>query len=139
MYSLNEDELQKQDSLLSFILDGEPIKGTLITCSLWYCQYLQAQIRSHWSRLTIALANLDDNSPHPRPGELVVVYDFLLLVVRMLKNQKDLSLVDVVDELDNENMLKPQLDEERATPNQVAFAALGWLSMSTSIVSFNMH
>jgi hypothetical protein len=131
---MNEDELQKQDSLILFILDGEPIKGTLIKCSLWYSQYLQSQIRYHWSQLTVALANLDDNSPHPKPGELVVVYDFLLLVARLLKYQKDLSLVDVVDELDNESMLKPQLDEERATPNQVAFAALGWLSMTSYLL-----
>lgn len=65
----------------------------------------------------------------------MVVYDFLLSVARLLKTRKDLALVEIVDELDNHNLLKPQLDEERAIPNQVVFAALGWLTMLYDAVS----
>lgn len=59
----------------------------------------------------------------------MVVYNFVVAVAKMLKTRKDVALVEIVDELDNDNKLKPQLDEERAIPNQIVFATIGWLSM----------
>jgi hypothetical protein len=44
--------------------------------------------------------------------------------------KKNVALVEFVDQLDNDSLLKPQLDDERAKPNQIVFAALGWLSES---------
>lgn len=119
--------------MINFILDGQPVTGTLINCCTWYTQYLLFQFRSQWHQLKTALAGLDEDSLYPQPGELGTVYDFMLIVAKLLKDQKDLTLVDVVDELDNDNMLKPQLDEERAVPNQIVFAALGWLSKSSIV------
>lgn len=126
--SPSQDELAKQDDLISFILDGEPVKGTLIHCATWYFQYFQSQFRSQWHLLKISLKGLNEETSYPQPGELAIVYDFLLIVAKQLKTVKNLTLVDVVDELDNEDKLKNQLDEERAAPNQIVFAAVGWLS-----------
>jgi hypothetical protein len=74
------------------------------------------------------LVGLYDTSTTPTPGDLVVVYNFVIAVAQLLKTRQELALVDIVDELDNENLLKPQPDEERAKPNQIVFAAVGWLS-----------
>jgi len=96
---------------------------------LWYAHYLQSKFNHHWHLLATALVGLDDHSTAPRPGDLVVVYKYVILVATLLKTRKDLALVQIVDELDNENLLKPQMDEGRAVPNQIVFATLGWLSM----------
>jgi hypothetical protein len=104
------------------------MKGTLATACLWYCRFLQSKFRSHWHLLAPSLVGLYDTSTTPTPGDLVVVYNFVITVAQLLKTRQELALVDIVDELDNENLLKPQPDEERAKPNQIVFAAVGWLS-----------
>jgi hypothetical protein len=108
------------------------VKGSLATSCTWYVLFLESKFRNHWHLLVPALKGLDNESTGPQTGDLVVVYDFIITVARLLKTRKDLALVEVVDELDNQDMLKPQLDEERAIPNQIVFAALGWLSMCFS-------
>ena len=106
----------------------QPIKGSLQRSCKWYERYLQSKFNTHWHKLAPALVGLEDNTAAPRSGDLVVVYKFVIAVAKMLQTRKDVALVEIVDELDNENRLKPQLDEERAIPNQVVFAAMGWLS-----------
>lgn len=125
---MNDEERTRQDALISFILDGSLIKGTLINCSLWYASYLHTQVRHRWTQITIVFEDLDKESLQPKDGELVVIFDWLLMMARLLKTQPNLTLVDLVDEMDNANMLRQQEDEERAAPNQLAFAAVGWLS-----------
>ena len=71
----------------------------------------------------------------PASGDLVIVYSFVIEVAKLLKTIRNLALVEIVDELDNQNMLKPQMDEERAIPNQIVFAALGWLSMHRTSIT----
>jgi len=83
----------------------------------------------HWHLLRSTLKGLDDKSTVPQRGDLTIVYGFIITVAKLLKTKENLALVDIVDELDNGDILKPQLDEERAIPNQIVFAALGWLSM----------
>ncbi len=57
-----------------------------------------------------------------------MIYSFVHEIAKLLKSTADLALVTIVDELDNANLLKPQLDEERAFPNQAVWTAIGWLS-----------
>jgi hypothetical protein len=83
-----------------------------------------------WHLLAPSLVGLADNSPEPSPGDLVVVYNFVLAVALLLSGKQNITLVEVVDELDNNNLLKPQMDGERAKPNQIVFAAFAWLSKS---------
>jgi hypothetical protein len=111
------------------LVGEQPIKGSLVACNLWYAHYLRSKFNHHWHLLTTALVGLNDHSTAPRPGDLVVVYKYVILVATLFKTRKDLALVEIVDELDNEGLLKPQMDEERAVPNQIVFATLGWLSM----------
>ena len=132
---MTNEERQSQDSLISFLVGNQLIKGTLADCCLWYTRYLQSKIYHHWHLFSPALVGLEDNSTAPRPGDLVIVFKFINIVVKLVKTRKDLALVEIVDELDNENLLKPQMDEERAIPNQAVFTVLGWLSMClTSIL-----
>jgi hypothetical protein len=134
---LTPEERQKQDYLVSILVGDQVIKGSLADSCLWYGRYLQSKFYRHWHLLGPALVGLEDNSTAPASGDLVHVYSFVIEVAKLLKTRRNLALVEIVDELDNKSMLKPQMDEERAIPNQVVFATLGWLSMRrTSIHRF---
>jgi hypothetical protein len=126
---LTPEERQKQDHLVSILVGDQMIKGSLADSCLWYGRYLQSKFYRHWHLLGPALVGLEDNSTAPASGDLVHVYKFAIEVAKLLKTRRNLALVEIVDELDNQNMLKPQMDEERAIPNQIVFATLGWLSM----------
>jgi hypothetical protein len=104
------------------------LEGSLIDSCVWYTKFLEEKVRSHWQQLCRALKALPDQSVAPRKGELAAVYSFILAVAELLKTKRDLALVEVVDHLDNNDFLKPQLDDQRAIPNQMVFAAIGWLS-----------
>ncbi|KAI9785982.1 MAG: hypothetical protein M1839_008248 [Geoglossum umbratile] len=128
--ALPDGELQSRDRLIHLIVgDDQEIKRSLGDSCNWYTRYLELNFRHHWHLLRPALKGLNNESHQPQTGELVVVYDFIITVARLFKTKENLALVDIVDELDNQDLLKPQLDEERAIPNQIVFAALGWLSM----------
>jgi len=129
---LTEDETQRQDCLISFIVGDNIIKGSLATACVWYSRFLRYKFNSHWYLLAPALVGIDDESTAPKTGDLIVVYNFVMTVARLLKTQSSLALAEIVDELDNELQLKQQLDGERAIPNQLVFAAMGWLSQSHS-------
>jgi hypothetical protein len=131
---LTSEERQKQDHLVSILVGDQMIKGSLADSCLWYRRYLQSKFYRHWHLLGPALVGLEDNSTAPASGDLVHVYSFVIEVAKLLKTRRNLALVEIVDELDNKNMLKPQMDEERAIPNQIVFATLGWLSMRRKII-----
>jgi hypothetical protein len=134
---LTPQERQKRDDLISIIVGGQIIKGSLVNSCLWYGRYLQSKFHHHWHLLAPALVGLEDNSTTPAPGDLVIVYSFVTEVAKLLQTRRNLALVEIVDELDNQQMLKPQMDEERAILNQIVFATLGWLSMyRTSVTAF---
>lgn len=84
-----------------------------------------------WHLLRSSLEGLEDSSPSPKAGDLVVVYNFVYTIAQLLSTRRKATLVEIVDELDNDNLLKPQGDEERAKPNQIVFAIVGWLSTSS--------
>jgi hypothetical protein len=126
---LTPEESQKQDDLISILVGDQMIIGSLLDSRLWYDRYLQSKFYHHWHLLGLALVGLEDNSKTPAPGDLVHVYSFAIEVAKLLKTRRNLALVEIVDELDNQNMLKPQMDGEREIPNQIVFATLGWLSM----------
>ncbi|KAI9861544.1 MAG: hypothetical protein M1813_005154 [Trichoglossum hirsutum] len=129
LVTLTDSELHCRDSLILLIVGDQLVKGSLATSCTWYAEFLELKFRHHWHLLRSALKGLNDESIQPQTRDLVVVYDFVIAVAQLLKTKKDLALVEIVDELDNRDFLKQQLDDERAIPNQIVFATLGWLSM----------
>lgn len=129
---LTDEELQRQDTLIHLINNEDFKKGSLASACIWYTQYLQSKFNNNWHLLAPALVGLEDFSSGPASGDLVIVYDFIIAVAKIFKNRRDVALTDVVDDLDNRNIFKPQLDDERTIPNQIVFATLGWLSRDFS-------
>jgi hypothetical protein len=100
---------------------------------VWYAKFLECRFRGSWITVTReALRNLSPTSIGPQPGEIGTVYNFLSVVAKMLLEDRrnGLAMIDVVDEADNLQLFKDQRDVERAIPNQLVFAAVGWLSKS---------
>lgn len=126
---LTFEEIQCQTRLITFIVGDEIVKGSLGMACTWYSRHLQLKFLQTWHLLAPSLVGLENDSTEPRPGDLVIAYNFVLKVAEILSTRPKVALVEFVDELNNENLLKPQLDEERAMPNQIVFAAVGWLSM----------
>jgi hypothetical protein len=127
---LTYEALQCEGRLISFIVGDDIPKGSLQRACQWYSRHLQMRFKETWHLLAHSLVGLADNSSGPRPEDLVIVYNFVLAVSDLLSVRKNIALVEFVDELDNNNLLKPQMDDERAKPNQIVFAAIGWLSKS---------
>ncbi|KAH7407371.1 hypothetical protein BKA64DRAFT_413789 [Cadophora sp. MPI-SDFR-AT-0126] len=133
--ALTDDERQRQDYLLALIVGDNLIKGSLADACIWYSRFLRHKFISHWHLLAPTLVGLDDDSTGPKQGDLVVVYNFVITVARLLKTQSNLALAEVVDGCENEQQLKQQLDSERALHNQAVFAVTGWLTMIFESVS----
>ncbi|KAI9767663.1 MAG: hypothetical protein M1840_005534 [Geoglossum simile] len=127
--ALADDELHRGKLVLLIVGDDQPIKHSLRDAANWYTSFLESNFRHHWRLLRSTLHGLDDESTQPKSGDLGIIYGFIIMVARLLKAKENIALVDIVDELDNNGLLKQQLDEERAIPNQIVFAALGWLTM----------
>lgn len=125
---LTTEELICRGKLIALIISDQPLERSLRSACDWYVENLQYKIKSHWHMIVPALAGIEDNSLSPKPGDLVIVYEFILFVAKLLRGRENLGLADVVDELGNNLRLKPQIDEERAVPFQLAFATMGWLS-----------
>jgi hypothetical protein len=132
---LTPEERRKQDDLVSILVGDQTIKGSLVDSCLWYGLYLQSKFHHHWHLLAPALVGLEDSSKTPASGDLVIIYSFVIEVAKLLKTRRNLALVEIVDELDNQQILKPQMDEERAILNQIVFATLGWLSMHRTSIT----
>jgi len=128
-FKLNDAELKQQDTFLVLMTGDEIIKGWLASSYIWYARHLQFKFRQNWSLIALSLASIPDESTEPAPGDLVAVYEFVIVVLTLFKNRRKVTLVEIVDELSNRDILKQQLDEDRAKPNQLVWATIGWLSM----------
>jgi hypothetical protein len=90
--------------------------------------FSSAQVSQPLAPISYGIGRLGRCLHNTETRRFVVVYNFVIAVAQLLKSRQELALVDIVDKLDNENLLKPQPDEERAMPNHIVFAAVGWLS-----------
>jgi hypothetical protein len=124
---LSPEEELARDKLISYIVADDIYKGTVSNACSWYSRYLQSKFIEHWHQLVPALVDLNE-SDTPEEKDLVIAFRFVQVVAKMLKTRTNCALSDIVDELGNDGLLKEQLDGERAIPNQIVFAAVGWLS-----------
>jgi len=125
---------------MMLLLGKQTITKSLREACDWYASFLESKFRESWiPLLRPCLEGLNETRSGPYSGDLAIVYKFMKVVAETLMMNEELALVDVVDALDNQQLLKSndpsnengeqELPEERAVPNQLAFAALGWLSL----------
>jgi len=105
---------------------------------IWYSKFLEARFKRSWTAVTReALKYLGPTFNEPQPDEIGRVYNYMSVVAKLLleKGRRELALVDITDEADNLHLIKDQRDGGRAIPDQLAFAAVGWLSKSVGSFS----
>jgi hypothetical protein len=106
---------------------------------MWYSNFLECRFRAAWTVvIREALSRLPPTFNEPREGDIGTVYKFMSMVARKLiqKGSKGLALSDIYDEAANEKLWKDQKDGQRIIPTQLVFQAVGWLSISTSPLSW---
>ena len=130
-----EADLTGQDEFLKVILlqDNASLSPaeakSLPACVAWYGKYLECRFNSAWTTLVKqTLEGVSNSRIAARPKDINLIYNFISIVAKLLLEVKGLAMVEIVDELANLHLLKDQKDGERAIPNQLVFAAVGWLS-----------
>jgi len=102
----------------------------------WYAKFLECRFRGAWTTsIREALRHVGNFTNEPLPDEIGVVYGFMSIVAKSLLESRHLSMIDIVDEAYNLRLLKDQIDGRREIPNQLVFAAVGWLSKSTHFLT----
>jgi hypothetical protein len=123
--------LHQDDAQLS---TEEEAKLLSAACVEWYGKFLECRFRGAWTMvLREALRNLKPRFNEPQLGEIGTVYNFMSVVAKLLleDGRKGLAISEISDEAGNLRMFKEdETDVERKIPNQLVFAAVGWLSKS---------
>ena len=145
--SLSEADLAARNAFFQVLLHQDDVARSqeaeadriLAACVVWYGKFLECRFRGAWTTVTReALRNLDPRCNVPQPGEIGTVYGFMSVVARLLLEvgHRGLAISDISDQAANIRLFKDQKDAERAIPNQLVFAAVGWLSESPGSFSY---
>jgi hypothetical protein len=119
-----------QEVFIKAVIGILPESGSLIAACAWYTVFLQCKIREAWLQLfRPVLVNVDEASTTPSNGDIETAFRFFTVVVSMF-GRKNLALVEIVDEAYDKGLFT-RGDEERSIAHQLAFAAVGWISMNT--------
>jgi hypothetical protein len=145
--SLCEADLAARSAFFQVLLHQDDVARSqeeeadriLAACVVWYGKFLECRFRGAWTTVTReALKNLDHRCNVPQPGEIGTVYGFMSVVAKLLLEvgHRGLAISDISDRASNLRLFKDQKDAERAIPNQLVFAAVGWLSESPESFSY---
>lgn len=96
----------------------------------WYTSFLKSKIAEAWTPLFRPILIGICSDCEPCESCLEVAFTFLKIVVSVFP-RKNLALVEIVDELYNNQLLKAAEDDDdhdESNANQLAFAAFGWIS-----------
>ncbi|KAL2061195.1 hypothetical protein VTL71DRAFT_7468 [Oculimacula yallundae] len=101
----------------------------------WYLNFLYARIREAWVPLfRPVLKDINLALYSPLESDLALAMRFLTSVTIELK-RSELALIDIVDTLYNQDILK-FTDDEHSHANRLVFAAIGWITL---LYSPNIH
>lgn len=150
---LCNSDVTARDEFLLLLLGTNGAENGLPPPCLWYAKFLECRFGIAWPRLIRpALRGVQDFTNEPQAGEIGLAYNFLAVAAKSLQPREGdalpLAMVDIVDQLFNGRFIKEQRarsqddqdnriveerdgeqsDGERAIPNQLVFAAIGWLS-----------
>jgi hypothetical protein len=106
---------------------------TLINANEWYRRFLTGKVLEAWPLIAETVLNVPQKAPDLEVEDHGVreVITILLCKVLGAMARRDLALVEIVDDLYNDELLKEtNWEGARTEANQLAFAIVGWLSMS---------
>jgi hypothetical protein len=116
-----------QEALIFAISGGIRRSIFLNTAWKWYFDFLERKINEAWAPLLSSiLQNAIPSSSAPNDKNLTVAIQALTTIVLELR-RGDLAMVEIVDGLYNQSLLK-ETDENRSGASHMVFVALGWIS-----------
>lgn len=135
---------QKQEAQVALILVVTGIRlnskkilhsPALTSSCNWYLAFLEFKILQAWtSLLAPILKDVDSKAAVPCDHDIAIAFRFLAAVAARLQ-RNEVALANIVDEVYNDCLVY-HTDNHRSKAHQLAFAALGWISMSKN-VKFN--
>ena len=120
------------DDIMHLLIGTQPMERPLTVSCQWYTSYFQSSLDKHAAIVKSVLGN-GEKSPLPsRCEDTVLSARFIFEAAKLLMRKRDLALGTIIDNLDNSNYFN-QEDKEAGNhesgniPNQLVFAAIGWL------------
>jgi len=111
------------------VLGREPGDELKEACA-WYMNFLEFKIREAWPNLFVPVLRnpvaAAATQSAPSNEDLAIAFQILQTILREL-SREGLALINIVDKLYNEHLLR-ETDDERSHANQLVFASLGWIS-----------
>jgi hypothetical protein len=99
----------------------------------WYLAFLEFKILQAWtSLLAPILKDVDPKATAPCDHDIAIAFRFLTAVAAELQ-RNEVALANIVDEVYNKGLVH-HTDNDRSKAHQLAFAALGWISMSKDVI-----
>jgi hypothetical protein len=121
-----------QEALIFAISGGIRRSIFLNAAWKWYFNFLERKINEAWaSLLSSVLQHAIPSSSAPDNKNLTVAIQALTAILLELR-RGDLALVEIVDGLYNQGLLK-ETYVNRSRASQMVFVALGWISMPQCI------
>ena len=127
--------LHQHDVNLSTTEEADRLSAPFVVC---YSKFLEWRFRGAWTTVTReALRNLGPTFNGAQPGEIGTVYNFMSVVAKLLleKGHREFAISEISDQAANLHLFKDQKDVKREIPNQLVFAAVGWLGKSAESIS----
>jgi len=121
---------QQQERLIYEITKLRKVEysDNLIVASGWYISYLESKVRYSWGTLFApVLLNINSHTAYPSIRDIEFAFSLFSRLVVLFRDRKRLALVDIVDTLYNNRLLK-ETDDDRSAAAQLVFATLGWIS-----------
>jgi hypothetical protein len=120
----------EEAAFLDAVSGPELRSGNLALACDWYTSFLRSKIREAWIPLFQPVLVGSCKNCQPCEPCMEIAFNFLKTVVSTFP-RRNLALVDIVDSSFNSEILREaegDIDHDESTANQLAFAAIGWIS-----------
>lgn len=111
--------------IIAIFGEEPPAERQIQTACSWYIEFLEFKIKQSWNPLLLPVVK---NIGTCSSDEDLSVAFHLLEIIALEFNRVNLALIDILDKLYNDELLK-ETDDDRSHANQLVFAAFGWMSI----------
>jgi hypothetical protein len=113
---------------------NQPGTDTFNAACDWYVTFLDCKCKALWHLIQPVVVGVNEGTPAPDDEDLGKVDHVLMTIARALSRKKEFAIVDIVDDLINDGLIRDNTDD-RVPLIQLMFIFLGWLSTWMSFYS----
>jgi hypothetical protein len=113
--------------LILFLGENQPRTVSFKNACDWYVTFLDCKCKTFWHLIQPVVVGVKERTPAPDAEDLDKVDHVLMTIARVLSKKKEFALVDIVDDLMNDGLIRDTTDD-RVPSLQLLFTFMGWLS-----------